>query len=107
MEQTLRRHFLTIHEKQNIVQCDKCDKYFSRKHCLKEHIRNVHEGHEDFKCPCGKSFSQQGVLKRHIYTVHEGQKDFKCEFCKKSFSQKAGLKKHIHKVHEGEKSSKK
>ena len=83
------------------------------------HIKNIHEGHKDFKCDsCEKSFTQPGDLRKHIKNIHEGHKykpeyyreinvtaerRFHCNLCEKMYTKFHNLKFHISKVHEGTK----
>ena len=48
-----------------------------------------------FKClVCERSFSNKSDLNQHVATVHEGNKPFKCKVCEHSFSKKSSLKRH-------------
>ena len=90
---------LAVDEGRKGYKC--CDKSFSSKQYLKNHIYTIHEGHKDNKCDsCGKSFTRLQSLERHLHTVHDGYKDYKCESCGKSFSQAGHLKTHAQKTHE-------
>ena len=59
-------------------------------------MKIIHEGIKDHKCElCEKSFSIKGNLNQHMKSVHEGIKDHKCELCGKYFSSKQNLKCHL------------
>ena len=92
----LRKHetdFHSVHEDNKDFKCESCEKSFSQKGYLKNHIKRVHEGRKDYKCEfCGKSFSERQKLEIHISMVHEGHKDYKCESCGKSFTEAQYLK---------------
>ena len=76
--------------------CDLCDKSFSAKTSLNQHIKSVHEKVR-YNCDrCEKSYSSKHRLKYHITNIHRHQ----CQKCHKSFSQKADLKAHIKIFHE-------
>ena len=94
----------TIDEHDNegeIITCNICEKTFQTQRNLNRHIKDVHEGHNDYKCEtCGKSFTRAGYLKKHIHIIHKGHKDCKCNSCGKSFSFAQNLKLHIQTVHE-------
>ena len=88
----VENHFLmlvikNVHEGHKDFKCESCEKSFIQADSLRGHIKIIHEGHKDFKCDsCGKLFSYAGNMRRHIKTVHEGDKDFKSESCEKSFT---------------------
>ena len=86
-------------------QCDQCNKQYSRKDNLKQHIDTVHEGKKSvFACDhCNKQYSQKGHLNQHIASVHDGKK-FDCDQCNKQFYYKTHLNRHIASVHDGKKS---
>ena len=80
--------------------CKTCQKSYSSRQNLKNHINEVHFKIKNHKCnECGKPFSQNKSLKRHMELVHEKQKKFKCEHCMKAFSQKGNMKRHITRFH--------
>ena len=86
-------------------QCDQCNKQYSRRDNLKQHIDTVHEGKKSvFACDhCNKQYSQKGHLNQHIASVHDGKK-FDCDHCNKQFYYKTHLNRHIASVHDGKKS---
>ena len=83
-------------------KCEKCNKTFSSKGNLKQHIKIVHEEQNNFESKevndisgklesilqtceiCDKTFSSQENLKSHIICVHEGQKKSECAGSKNS-----------------------
>lgn len=59
-----------------------------------DHIKTVPEG--TFVCSvCDKSFTRKASLKNHIETVHEGKRAHACHVCFKSFAKRGNLKQHI------------
>ena len=101
--QCLKRHITTVHDKKKKYQCEKCNKEFAQKSCLKIHFEAVHL-HKKYKCNlCEKEYTQKADLKIHYSTFHEGVKDFKCDSCEKTFSLKRSLQSHISIIHEGKK----
>ena len=94
----LSDHVRVVHE--NIRHnCDKCEKSFTRKTNLNEHIQAVHENVR-YSCDgCEDSFSQKKNLNEHLRNVHENVR-YSCNICEKSFSLKNYLRKHIRNVHE-------
>ena len=48
---------------------------------IKEGVNNVHEGKRSHKCSyCEKSFTEKGHLSEHIQVVHEGNTSSHLEF---------------------------
>ena len=55
------------------LACNMCDKSFSVKSALHQHVESVHEGNGPFKCDiCNKKFSAHLSMVQHIDEVHEG-----------------------------------
>ena len=62
---------------------------------LKLHITTVHEKIKKINCEkCGKNFSKEFNLKVHIQTVHEKEKAFICQICERGFGKLQHLKRH-------------
>ena len=56
-------------------KCDICEKNFSRKWSMKDHILRVHEEIKPFKCDiCGINHSQKSHLIKHKLYKHDGKK---------------------------------
>ncbi|ELU16453.1 hypothetical protein CAPTEDRAFT_70417, partial [Capitella teleta] len=54
----------------------------------------VHTGERPFECDvCQKAFSERGALEQHM-RVHTGERPFECDVCQKVFSQKKALERH-------------
>ena len=67
-------------------QCNKCQKEFNSAEELKEHVKKVHPGKDEFFCKiCDKSFKLKSNVKKHIKNIHGIQEDRKGEFHKKSY----------------------
>ena len=82
------------------LECPNCDKTFTRKHNLRNHIRTIHEGIK-LDCPkCEKLFTRKEYLQSHIRTIHDGIK-LDCPKCDKSFTRGPNLRAHVKRFHEG------
>ena len=83
-------------------ECKICNKTFKNKHCLRIHIRKVHEA-KKLQCHlCQVTLRDAGGLRRHIKHVHEKveRKFGKCDLCDKIFRSSGYLKIHMQAVHE-------
>ncbi|XP_029463187.1 zinc finger protein 211-like isoform X2 [Rhinatrema bivittatum] len=91
----------TVLQRKRPYPCTECDKSFTKRAHLREHM-GIHTGVRPYACPnCEKRFRKQCNLIVHQRT-HTGEKPHKCNECGKSFSQTSNL--FIHqKIHRGEK----
>mgnify|MGYP001339042283 FL=1 len=75
-------------------KCHQCEKDYTKKCKLLDHVQIVHEG-LPIKCKhCPKTFNSKPGLYFHMKSVHEGVA-YQCEQCHKSFTQKYFLKQHV------------
>jgi len=69
--------------------------------CLKKHLR-THENAKPFECSvCNKKFSYKSGLKDHVSLVHDGGGRLQCSYCQMKFMRESQLKIHV-RVHTNE-----
>ena len=97
----LNNHVKTVHQKLKKFNCTECGKKFGERGILKKHMESVHEKVKKFPCNwCKKLFSRKDILANHVRTLHQKLKNFSCDFCGKKFGEKGILKKHVESVHQ-------
>lgn len=99
---TFSRH-LTSHKSEN--KCPDCSLIFSKWSQLVEHRRNVHKNVPRFVCDiCDKSFTRKPNIKQHMNShLTNGENTFRCHYpnCPKFYNVKRNLSSHIRSKHEG------
>lgn len=81
-------------------QCSQCDKKYSSKNLLDEHM-NMHTGLRPYKCPiCTKDFASKYTLTAHMKIHSERPRPFTCKQCGKAFFSAQNLLQH-EKIHTG------
>lgn len=94
-------HIENKHTNNGEHQCPKCDKKFSRKNQLKQHVR-MHSEARPFICElCGRGYKHAHDLRNHKY-VHTGELPYECQFCKKKFQDKGNKNSHVRTKHASE-----
>ena len=71
-----------VEEKLKSFNCEKCVFSTNYKHCLNQHVKNIHLKSKDIRCQlCSYSTNIPGSLTRHIKVTHLGIKKFLCRKC--------------------------
>lgn len=93
---TFRKHIKSVHEGVRPHVCTICDKRFTMKAQLNDHLV-IHTGEKAFVCDrCGKRFNRKNVLRMHKQRVHKQQTpSHACQICDKRFFNPSMLKKHL------------
>ena len=99
---TLRRHMYQIHNVgvDNFLLCDYCEKTFTSKGNLSQHLKCAHE--KKLKCEiCHLNFGSKYMYKCHMSQTHnlDDQKILQCEHCEKTFTEKSNLNRHAKSAH--------
>jgi uncharacterized Zn-finger protein len=98
-------HGETIEEEGIVYKCQICEKQFTNRKILYEHIGTHSNEPLSLLCEaCGKAFTSKDSLKAHIRS-HLNIRNFKCDYCDKRFRSRVGVLQHSH-VHTGEKAFK-
>ena len=83
-------------------QCDKCQKSYTHKTDLEQHVKIVHDGNPDFQCnQCNKIVGRKRALELHKINAHGPGINHECDQCDKSYRRKCDLKEHIATTHDG------
>ncbi|XP_064080011.1 uncharacterized protein LOC135197034 isoform X1 [Macrobrachium nipponense] len=76
------------------LQCEKCQRLFSDKRMLRNHMESVHNKVKPFLCNyCGYSTASRSTLKMHM-RQHTGEKPFACEKCSYRTADHNSLRRH-------------
>ena len=79
--------------------CKQCGELFYRKFKLTLHIQSVHEGIK-YKCnKCEKQYSGKNGLQQHIRYEHEVR--YPCQLCVFRGTSQSKLRQHTEKIHDG------
>ena len=81
-----------VHTRQSPYHCEKCDRYFLKKHHLSVHLKGCQNSERPYACPyCSRSYKTSNQLQHHL----EGGHSFQCATCQQNFSCKPYLKAHL------------
>lgn len=88
--------------RQRIYNCTICQKSYSKKSVLRNHMKYVHsnESSASYDCHCGKSFKNRSILKTHIHRIHNREQSQRsCELCTKVYATQTDLNNHMKALH--------
>ncbi|XP_037972619.2 zinc finger protein 501 [Plutella xylostella] len=128
-KQVMLNHKKTHSDRKKFV-CNECEKEFTAKASLKQHIGKIHnqihrhkcqvcgdrfensnlamahmKTHTEYKCnKCDESFSDSAMFDDHKVTCRLQNKPYKCKLCDKRYNKNACLQKHV-KSHSEKKAS--
>ena len=74
-----------------------CDKSYTRKHKLKEHVMSIHRGEKPIHCPvrgCTMAFSNRPDCARHKRTHSKSMSRYVCMDCQRTFGRQDTLLDH-------------
>ena len=87
----LKNHLNFVHKKLRLFKCEKCDKSFANLAILNQHVKKIHEN-KSFACDeCTNVFKSVPLLKAHIANIHQGYKKYHCDICDKGIFDKKEL----------------
>lgn len=89
-----RAHMRAHTSSQKIWTCKECNKRYSSKNLLDEHV-NMHTGERPYKCPhCAKDFASKYTLTAHMKIHYDRKRPYECKECGKSFFSNQNLAQH-------------
>ncbi|OCT85282.1 zinc finger and BTB domain-containing protein 41 [Xenopus laevis] len=96
----LEEHMI-LHSQDKPFKCTYCEEHFKSRFTRLKHQEKFHLG--PFPCNiCGRHFNDTGNMKRHIEYTHGGKRKWTCFICGKSVRERTTLKEHL-RIHSGEK----
>lgn len=93
----LKNHMKT-HSEERPYSCNLCFTRFKSSWSVKQHMKSIHEDFREVCTICGKSVIQ---LRQHERLVHANDRPHKCHLCSSAFALATVLKQHIRVKHMG------
>lgn len=91
---------MTVHRDQEHMgerqwQCNSCERSFTLKGNLRQHVANVHLKLRPHQCPvCKKRFGAKHGMDDHVLAVHLKRKPYGCSQCSYRSAQRSHLRRH-------------
>ncbi|XP_064648263.1 zinc finger protein 521-like isoform X2 [Lineus longissimus] len=84
----------------NVNKCTVCNKTFSERKDLEDHVNKIHNVDRPFKCSeCDKMFKSLSMLGAHLRKIHKKELSARCDFCTMSFLSQEDLDFHMRLKH--------
>ncbi|ESN95789.1 hypothetical protein HELRODRAFT_114581 [Helobdella robusta] len=92
---TMNNHVRFVHLSERPFTCDVCNKGFCNVSHLKRHTKLVASPTTTTTCSqCHKRFTQLSAMRSHVRSVHQRRREHHCQRCGRSFSRASHLKRH-------------
>ena len=98
---TLVQH-LNCHSSIKSYKCEECGLNFKQKSSLFKHRKQKHSNELPFCSTCSKTFVNNETLLQHLRSKHNLEKDIKCQECSKTFASRSALIYHRTSQHQKE-----
>lgn len=92
---------LHFHNDPEYFKCQHCQKVFSNRRCLKNHLDHHLDSKSKFICKeCGKDFFRRGGLEKHkLLHVPQDERQHQCDQCDKKFASESLRTQHLKVTH--------
>ena len=93
----LNNHIKVFHDNTINYPCAQCSRKFKRRYEWRDHVE---KNHSKFTCvTCLKIFKHKNHLRNHVEFFHESKLNFSCKQCNRKFRSKSSLQSHTSRKH--------